>query len=900
MSWYELLPPVKEAVCELLIRLDGASQYKKKSANCFLLYGSRGTGKTTVMLSARHAVKYPVKFFERLPDRDEQQPIGDQHGNEDAKQREATRESASNLHKAHACWLDMLDLEPLPSMSNLLTTLLTRVQGALELHPNGRRRPKPPRSPFEEGADSARELLSRLISDATLMWQDIEESDTRDRANREVAAASIYAEFQASFKEAMKKLAEELAQRSGQDRAPPIILPIDNVDRSANHAHSMVKLAQMVSCEHLWLVLVADHADIFTLLERAYWKELIRTGEGPGLSGKPSVDGEDEAFIMARRQAAAALQKILPPSHRVRVRTVRPYDTLNYKPLAADATTPRESIGELLEQLAIPTFVRPHQDSASDLNLFDLMDARKLINNSLTGEHTDRRCLTLAGQQALTLPARSVLDLWQLANRLVHIRPKLSDRQSQESDDKRAVNEKPDHADLRAESLVRSMLRHAVEGSRMSSKTSECIQERIITRDIDGGTVLDFADLKLSPKRLYVHDFSLSFNFAKPDTSAATDPTYYTRSKLSVAHVENFVLYLEIGHKAANSVRYAHENSASERSEDARLPPYVSAWLILLCDILTLADRPAIIGLAPILDSGLIEARHDTVTLSSDRPTSRYLYHVRWPEPIWDTFLGFELFQQHWERYKSCLDLDRDPKDPDDTALLRQLAAGWVACVLRTFVSLAPNAQKFRGELAPWLNPQRKDHRSGQQVMAAAAFLREYIRKEGLDRGLQRDTGKHHTTPEREWAMRFLNWIENCLPLLASELLVPKIQAIAPRIDESSFLSSDQLEPATHMLSILRTEQSGQDITHIRTEIQHHLLHHVDDADGKAGNIDYTQNLLKHWRDNWPALLAEVRAEGGKKHLAAIVDSETLDLTPLSQILRPLLASEISEKSNKP
>ncbi|MGE5305338.1 MAG: hypothetical protein ACM3TN_18670 [Alphaproteobacteria bacterium] len=42
---------------------------------------------------------------------------------------------------------------------------------------------------LEERADSARQKLKQLINDATLMWEDIREPDTRSRANRQVAAA---------------------------------------------------------------------------------------------------------------------------------------------------------------------------------------------------------------------------------------------------------------------------------------------------------------------------------------------------------------------------------------------------------------------------------------------------------------------------------------------------------------------------------------------------------------------------------------------------------------------------------------------------------------------------------------------------------------------------------------
>ena len=62
MKWENLLPPAKNAVRELLVRLEGSvtsfsrTDKKDTASNCFLVYGERGTGKTTVLLSAREAV----------------------------------------------------------------------------------------------------------------------------------------------------------------------------------------------------------------------------------------------------------------------------------------------------------------------------------------------------------------------------------------------------------------------------------------------------------------------------------------------------------------------------------------------------------------------------------------------------------------------------------------------------------------------------------------------------------------------------------------------------------------------------------------------------------------------------------------------------------------------------
>ena len=335
MNWAHLLPPVQRAVRALLLRIDGATRVntsKKEAktteiaANCFLVYGDRGTGKTTVLLSAKDACMSTKKFFGE--DQDQPQDI-------DEYVRDSAIQSAKNLQ--HVIWLDVLDLEPLQPRTNLLTTVLTRVRNALDPS-DPEKRIDDTTSILEEGVDSARHKLKQLINDATLMWEDIHESDTRSRANRQIAAADIYADYQDRFREAIDTLSLELGRRSGRkDEYCPIVLPIDNIDRSTEHLYSIVKLAQMAFSPRLWFVMAGDRQDVDTFLERAYWKELIRIGEGAGGTGKVTFSGEDEALVMARRQGAAASHKLLPPSHRVEVGLVQPKDTLAYKPPVSTA-----------------------------------------------------------------------------------------------------------------------------------------------------------------------------------------------------------------------------------------------------------------------------------------------------------------------------------------------------------------------------------------------------------------------------------------------------------------------------------------------------------------------------------------------------------------------------------
>jgi hypothetical protein len=112
MKWDELLRPVGKAVRDLLVRLDAtvdvAARDNTAFARCFLVTGERGTGKTTVLLTARSFSEHPPKL--------------------DAKPE--LERVCRRLHD-RVRWLPMLDLEPVSPKANLLTLLLVQLRSAL-------------------------------------------------------------------------------------------------------------------------------------------------------------------------------------------------------------------------------------------------------------------------------------------------------------------------------------------------------------------------------------------------------------------------------------------------------------------------------------------------------------------------------------------------------------------------------------------------------------------------------------------------------------------------------------------------------------------------------------------------------------------------------------------------
>lgn len=860
MIWVNLQLPVQNAVQALLLRIGGAMQKDVKiarttkddeaseiAANCFLVYGDRGTGKTTVLLGAKDACNHKKHFFE-----------GIKKDSADDVCYDAMLLAEDLRHKV--VWLDILDLEPLPSRSNLLTMVLTRVRNALDLSDS--EQPSPAASSiFEESPMSARQQLSLLINDATLMWENISESDTRSRANRQIAAADIYAQFQKRFHVAIHALSQELGRRSGSaETYRSIILPIDNIDRSTEHLYNIVKLAQMVSCPRLWLVMAGDRQDVETFLERAYWKELIQIGETAGATGKTGAGGEDEALIMARRQAAAASHKLLPPSHRIEVQLLTPQQTLGFKrPGVPEQSAADKSIRELLGDVRLITKKEAEEEERKEgetqradttkketekcplkIRLLDLFDTASLLQ-AMGKKETDV-CLTSAAELGLHLSVRGALDLWQLAYWVIN-----------------------DHTILsyhKAEKIARTMLRNILTESTVSSKVGQRLQDQIIRRNPEEGTMLDYASTNspLEVRRLTSLDFDLQPQVKEvPRLQGEQQAGYVVRSRLNVHKFEAWVLKLP------------HSQKGDDREPGGeRLPDLVAAWLIVLHDTLVWgAEHSGTIDDPKIRPPSIVRCKHDGLVCNTKNQHQRLKsIEPEWTVPGWNSFVMLNICEQLWRHFLSEFKTAASYAQPDREACLpRLLATGWVACVLETFLAFA-NLWKWEdplpsnilnGLLNGLTNTTEGDSACGgamaeairtaeEAVMQHATTVYEVIfeRTNKCPSEVYRAAGDAVTRPMRDW-------LECQLPLLLSQVFVPTVYGDVETVHRNAARRAEEI------IALL-----------------------TDEHDEETASAQGWTKLAESWKDNSRFLLADLE----QKWAELFPEGEFEPFGPFADLLR--------------
>lgn len=777
-AWHELLDSTKGALRRLIQWLDtavetssGTHEHEQLSTS-LLLFGDRGSGKTTVLLTAAYALDDPRRF---LPD-------GFDSGHR-ALLEEAELRNKLEWLGGRVSWLDTLDLEPLPAQANLLATLLVRIRGALGYpgtHSNhGRRGP----SSFLDGGDEKPWIaIDRLINDATFMWEDLPggTDPRRERAAHQITAAETFSKFPHDFQKAVQLVAEALG-RGRQDEPPVLVLPIDNVDRSIEHLHSIVKLTRMAVSPRLWFLLAAGREEFQLFLERAFQRELVPSGQS-----EFGARSRDETLSIARRQAATTMRRALPPSYRIRLEPVRPEQAWRFPHVGAPAAsealeavlrteeverveesdfgdvevtrevrlvlTPgaaggvlEDSLAGLLEKLPLPKCAR----SDGLASFVDLFDVERRLSPEVAREYR-RACeeeegtagpgaplLSHAARMALTLSARTLQDL--------HIALQGASRKGEEP--------------AGAVQVAVQMLSSAIDESNLPAWASQQLLNRMLRRDPRGEWVLDLSGSPIGKEKRT----SLSEVLEWP-----RDDEGVLLSELHLRRLDDVVLEL-------------HDLDTPGRSTP--VPPAVAGWFMLLHDLLMLFSPPRVLcsDVTPFeVSPQVVVTRHELAPPHDRDEKSPAREPVAldfwWTPPAWDTFIDFSLLAVQWKaflyRAKNLFSLAGYPNEslepPREFAESRYrfVLAAWVDNVC-SVAGRRRGGWSWKETLDQVLQPGPSD-----EVSAAARFDRSTrFRLGDYERHVRSKVGELLTVIQEQcsgydrlWDAR--KWLEENLPLL--------------------------------------------------------------------------------------------------------------------------------------
>lgn len=294
-----------------------ASLEDSRYSRVAMLEGPRGSGKTTLLLSLIRATS----------------PDGRWNDSDGGLER----------LRGRVVWLETLDLEPHPRATNLLASILVRIEdkvGRFQENfiggqglPGGILDARPEDDPILE--------LSRLQNDVALAW----DGDAPGRGTQlgpDAYAVEVLRTEQARLKlnPRLRAVLDHLASkvyRDGQIQNPLFILPVDDFDLNPARSLEILRLLRMISVPRLFTVLLGSVGLVERVLE---WSVL---GELSALAGKVASQlalstGPEGLIATSRTLSREGFRKLIPPEQRIKLRGVNAREALELRPPGADLT----------------------------------------------------------------------------------------------------------------------------------------------------------------------------------------------------------------------------------------------------------------------------------------------------------------------------------------------------------------------------------------------------------------------------------------------------------------------------------------------------------------------------------------------------------------------------------
>ncbi|MBZ4420234.1 hypothetical protein [Myxococcus sp. RHSTA-1-4] len=903
LKWNELLPTTQKATRDLIqwlcsavrslpTRDAGASREpdasdtsratREQLATSVLVAGDRGFGKTTVLLSAAYAFRQPDDFLPEI---------------ETSTQARELRSQLKEFTR-HMVWLEPLDMEPLPAEANLLATLLVRVRDALELDLSGNKSQKliPAVLP-EEGADDPWGKVDTLVRDATFMWDDkpVQGQDARQRAEYQLKAAEIYADFRSRLFGAIDAVSRHLARRrygSESSEGVILVLPIDNVDRSIQHLHLILKLTRMVASRRLWFVLASGRQEFQLFLERTFQAELAESGKAA-----PSPKEQDETRSIARRQAAAAMRRVLPLVHRIEIEPLSPQAVWDFYAPASIAGTAsgRKPLWEYLEALRLKA---PHQEEsgARDQDPYrfaDLFDVRERLlveadnglllkhlldamerekeekEEELGGPREKRKHLlsvdeqgalyvdsdggqqpleefrkqqeaharkepdrlpvfTYAAKLALSMSARTALDLWQEARHACQLQDACDQRDTAAGRAQRGF-------ETLAIDIAHRMLLMAIDESDLPSWGSEQLLHRVIRRDPAGRVTLDLTGEPIQRIKLSALSDALEWR-GKLGVNSKREKhgDVMLRSELHLRYFKDIILEL-------------HDLEHPNRS--VPIPPQVSGWFMLLHDLLVISNQSRVLNrkLAPLdVTPELVVTRHEAL-LHAD---SIVELNFQWLLPQWDTYFDSFIFTMQWKAFTQRIDCllqnSKSWSDSVERCLFRLILAAWVDNVRAV-------AGSGRGEWN-WSRLHELCDQAGKSPPLDEKKLLETT--DGYEKAVVQGVQTLHAETQSK-RVRYgrpriaRDWLELFLPLMVEPELMPGDSGNSFRNAlglEQALSASQAVHPLSAAWKHNATLLTQRRYAMVRAAAQ---AAYSPDTAGELSKPAWADGAWKTWRDTW-------------------------------------------------
>jgi hypothetical protein len=373
VAYVSLAKMIAETLMDMppLDRVTGLTDAIRRTRSSFIT-GDRGTGKTTVLETFKRDSRVAA-LEAALKDG----PDADDETRSRLKQLHAERETALKQIRGRVVWLETLDMEPLSPDTNLLASILARLEDAARVYGvNTGTTPRTPRGLVEPSSEYHDALLElqRLQTDVALAWdgnlQERQGALDPDAFALEVMRVErARLSLNTKFAETLRKLAAYVFQ--GRDFQNVLfVLPVDDFDLNPPMCLDLLRALRLISVPRLFTVVLGDMRVASTVLSLKLSNDLGSIARRLHMDMLAVPPGSVAA--LAGDVCANAIRKLLPPGQRVHLRPMLVDEAMNFRPLGS---TKSPSLYELLSQCTVTTRSRSPESSSPPerISLLDLL-----------------------------------------------------------------------------------------------------------------------------------------------------------------------------------------------------------------------------------------------------------------------------------------------------------------------------------------------------------------------------------------------------------------------------------------------------------------------------------------------------------------------------------------------
>jgi hypothetical protein len=401
--------------------LDGGASYSKdrpdprvgirlddeRRAEILFLSAERGMGKTTLMLSLMRATT-------SSPDKKE------------AFSSAGVPDLAEMLDRlrGRVVWLQPLEMDTLPRQTNLMAAILARIEEGIErlgLRPVSPELPEQVDARGDDLFDERDDVmldLRRFQADVAIGWDGNLEArsgsmDADPYATEVLRREKGKLKLRDRFAGLLERLSERTVARAV--KSPLFVLPVDDFDLNPSRCAELLRLLHLLSSPRLVSFILGDVRVAETMLDLSVSRDFSQA------LGSPLTDprSREEIRSMTGEIAANTMRKLIPPAHRIEVRSMNVDEALRYVPEKSDDPDRKDQLRDLLGRIALrlenlEKATGPQSWLRDKISLGDNLLTPGVPVSATSLGHTIHvpKTFSYQGLDVLDGPPRRIADLW--------------------------------------------------------------------------------------------------------------------------------------------------------------------------------------------------------------------------------------------------------------------------------------------------------------------------------------------------------------------------------------------------------------------------------------------------------------------------------------------------------